>query len=90
MDGCQEVVGSRSEAVLNQRTDDHILEMFSTGLMSRESRGLEPDACRGSFQLRFRTQGGRAAALGEAGRRSWSVLPTRLLFSKHLKVQVAR
>lgn len=26
-----------SGAVLNQRTDDHILEMFSVGLMSRES-----------------------------------------------------
>lgn len=35
--GCQEVVGSLSGLVLNQRTDDHILEMFSVGLMSWES-----------------------------------------------------
>lgn len=30
--------------MLNQRTDDRILEMFSTGLMSGEGGGLEPDA----------------------------------------------
>lgn len=49
--GCQEAVGSLSEAVLNQRTDEHILEMFSVGLMSRAE--LELDACQSSFQLGF-------------------------------------
>lgn len=72
-DGCQEVVGSSSEAVLNQRTDDRILEMFSTGLMSWEGGGLEPDACQSSLQLGFRIQGRRAEA-GERGRgrHSWT------------------
>lgn len=65
VDGCQEVVGSSSEAALNQRTDDRILEMFSTGLMSWDSGGLEPDACQSSLQLGFRIQGRRAEALGE-------------------------
>lgn len=34
--------GWLTEAVLNQRTDDHILEMFSIGLMSQA--GFELDA----------------------------------------------
>lgn len=40
--GYQRVVGSLTGAVLNQRTDDHILEMFSIGLMSQA--GFELDA----------------------------------------------
>lgn len=72
-DGCQEVVGSSSEAVLNQRTDDRILEMFSTGLMSWEGGGLEPDACQSSLQLGFRIQGRRAEAWERGrGRHSWT------------------
>jgi hypothetical protein len=38
---CQEVIGSSLEAVLSQRTDDHILEMFSMVLMIRVELELE-------------------------------------------------
>ena len=40
--GCQEVVGSLSGTALNQKTEDHILEMFSPGLLSQME--LEPHA----------------------------------------------
>lgn len=67
-----------SEAALNQRTDEHILEMFSVGLMSWAE--LELDARQNSFQLGSRCRERHLETLEEGLGALLMDVPFRLCF----------
>lgn len=66
--GFQEVIGSWSEAVSNQRTDDHLLEMSSMGLLSP----LELELC--AHQVLFKSDSETVKVSGGLGRGAGSLL----------------